>query len=130
MEKSMPLIRTSLRAGRSADYRRAIADSIYQALRETFDVPEHDFFTTIAEHQPEDFFFDRNYFGIERSDDLAIIQMTVSNTRNLEQKKALYRRIVQRLEENPGVRPQDVFINLLEVAKENWSFGDGLAQYA
>jgi 4-oxalocrotonate tautomerase len=56
--------------------------------------------------------------------------MTVSNTRSLEQKKALYRRIVQRLEENPGLRPQDVFINLLEVARENWSFGDGLAQYA
>src|SRR5271170_715937 len=129
MEKSMPLIRISLRAGKSASYRRAIADNVYQALRETFDVPEHDFFATIAEHQPEDFFFDRSYFSIERSDDLAIIQITVSNTRSLEQKKALYRRIAQRLEKNPGLRPQDVFINLLEVAKENWSFGDGLAQY-
>jgi 4-oxalocrotonate tautomerase len=52
----MPLIRISLRAGKSASYRRAIADNVYQALRETFDVPEHDFFATIAEHQPEDFF--------------------------------------------------------------------------
>jgi 4-oxalocrotonate tautomerase len=125
----MPLIRISLRAGKSPSYRRAIADNIYQALRETFDVPERDFFATITEHQPDDFFFDRGYFSIERSDDLAIIQVTVSNTRSVEQKKALYRRIVQRLEKNPGLRPQDVFINLLEVAKENWSFGDGLAQY-
>jgi 4-oxalocrotonate tautomerase len=126
----MPLIRISLRAGKSADYRRAIADGAYEALRETFNVPEHDFFATIAEHAPQDFMFDRTYFNIERSDDLVIIEMTVSNTRTLEQKKALYRRLVERLAKNPGLRPQDIFINLVEVVKENWSFGFGQAQYA
>ena len=70
------------------------------------------------------------YFNIERTDDLVLIQLTVSNTRTVEQKKALYRRIVERLGKNPGLRPQDIFLNLLEVAKENWSFGNGEAQYA
>jgi phenylpyruvate tautomerase PptA (4-oxalocrotonate tautomerase family) len=126
----MPLIRISLRAGKSAAYRRAIADNIYAALRETFNVPEHDFFAVITANDPQDFLFDRTYLDIERSDDLVIIQMTVSNTRTVEQKKALYHRLVERLQQDPGLRPQDVFVNLVEVAKENWSFGNGEAQYA
>ena len=126
----MPLIRLSLRAGKPVAYRRAIAQSVYEALRETFDVPENDFFATVAEHAEHDFLFGRDYFNIPRSDDLVVIQLTVSNTRTVAQKKALYRRIVERLAKEPGLRPQDVFINLIEVAKENWSFGNGEAQYA
>jgi 4-oxalocrotonate tautomerase len=126
----MPLIRISLRAGKPPGFRRAVADSVYAALRETFNVPEHDYFATVTEEAANDFIFDREYFNIERSDDLVLIQMTVSNTRTVEQKKALYRRIVENLGKTPGLRPQDVFINLLEVAKENWSFGNGEAQYA
>ena len=126
----MPLIRISLAAGKPADYRRTIAENVYEALRETFDVPANDFFATVTEHKREDFIYDRRYFGIERSDELAVIQLTVSNTRTVEQKKALYRRIVERLGRSPGLRPEDVFVNLVEVAKENWSFGNGQAQYA
>ena len=126
----MPLIRVSLRAGKSADYRRAIAENIYGSLRETFNVPENDFFATVDELEPRDFIYDRKYFNIERTDDLVLIQLTVSNTRTVEHKKALYHRIVERLGKNPGLRPQDIFLNLLEVAKENWSFGNGEAQYA
>ena len=126
----MPLIRISLRAGKPADYRQAIARQVYEALRETFNVPEHDFFATISEHADDALLFDRTYFNIERSDDFVIIQLTVSNTRTIEQKKALYRRIAERLNKHLGLRPQDVFVNLVEVAKENWSFGNGLAQYA
>jgi len=126
----MPLIRISLRAGKPADHRRAIAENIYESLRETFNVPENDFFATVDELEPRDFIYDRKYFNIERSDDLVLIQLTVSNTRTVEQKKALYRRIVERLGETPGLQPQDIFLNLLEVAKENWSFGNGEAQYA
>ncbi len=126
----MPLIRVSLQAGKPAGYRQAIAENIYESLRETFNVPENDFFATVDELEPRDFLYDPKYFNIERSDDLVLIQMTVSNTRTVEQKKALYRRIVERLAKDPGLRPQDIFLNLVEVAKENWSFGNGEAQYA
>jgi phenylpyruvate tautomerase PptA (4-oxalocrotonate tautomerase family) len=126
----MPLIRISLKKGKSSADRKALADGIYLALRETFNVPEDDLFVTISEHEDDNFFYGVNYLGIERSDDLVIIQLTVSNTRTIEQKKALFKRIVERLGENPGLRPEDVFINLIEVEKENWSFGHGIAQYA
>jgi phenylpyruvate tautomerase PptA (4-oxalocrotonate tautomerase family) len=126
----MPLIRISLKAGKPAAYRQAIARNVYEALRETFNVPERDFFATFSEHGADGFLFDPAYFNIERSDHLVIIQMTVSNTRTVEQKKALFERIAERLARTPGIRPQDVFINLIEVAKENWSFGNGQAQYA
>jgi phenylpyruvate tautomerase PptA (4-oxalocrotonate tautomerase family) len=126
----MPLTRVSLRRGKPPAYRRAILDSLYLAMRETFDVPEDDRFMTLSEHDADDFLYGAGYLGIARSDDLVIIQLTVSNTRKAEQKAALYRRIVERLAENPGIRPEDVFINLVEVLPENWSFGQGVAQYA
>jgi 4-oxalocrotonate tautomerase len=99
-------------------------------MRETIEIPEDDRFMTISEHDAEDFCYGAGYLGISRSDDLVIIQLTISNTRTLAQKQALYRRIVERLADNPGLRPEDVFINLVEVLPENWSFGNGLAQYA
>ncbi len=126
----MPFVHISLRAGKPEAYRQAIFDSIYRALRDAFDVPEDDQFMTISEHDAANFRYSPSYFGVARSDDLVYIQITANNTRSLEQKKALYRRIAALLGEHPGIRPEDVFVNLVEVAKENWSFGHGLAQYA
>jgi len=125
----MPLTRISLRAGKSPAYRRAIMDGIYNAMRETFNVPENDRFMTVSEHDGDSFDYGASYLGIARSDDLVMIVITANNTRGLEQKKALYAAIAANLKANPGIRPEDVFINLVEVAKENWSFGNGIAQY-
>lgn len=126
----MPLTRVSLRRGKPATYRQAILDSLYQSMRETFNVPEDNGFMTITEHDEEDFTYGKSYLGIARSDDLVIIQITVNNTRTLDQKKALYSKIVERLSTSPGLRPEDVFISLVEVVPENWSLGNGIAQYA
>lgn len=125
----MPLTRVFLRRGKPAAYRKAILDGIYQAMRETFEVPEDDRFMTISELDEDEFSYGRDYLGIERSDNLVILQLTVSNTRTVAQKQALYRRIVEHLTNSPGLRPQDIFINLVEVRPENWSFGNGIAQY-
>jgi phenylpyruvate tautomerase PptA (4-oxalocrotonate tautomerase family) len=126
----MPLTHISLRAGKPEAYRQAICESLYRAMRETFDVPEDDQFMTVTEHDPANFRYGASYLGVARSDELVLIQLTISNTRTLEQKKALFGRIAELLGETPGIRPEDVFVNLVEVAKENWSFGHGLAQYA
>ena len=126
----MPLVRISLKEGKPAAYRKAIADGVYTALRETFNVPEEDRFMTISQHDDESFFYGQNYLGLSRSDNLVILQITVSNTRTIEQKKALFARIAEKLAQSPGLRREDVFINLVEVVKENWSFGNGIAQYA
>jgi 4-oxalocrotonate tautomerase len=130
METIMPLAHIAMREGKPAAYRQAVLDGIYLALRETFNVPEDDRFMTITQHDAADFSYGRTYLSIRRSDDLLLIQLTVSNTRTIAQKQALYRRIVERLTADPGVRPEDVFINLVEVLPENWSFGHGIAQYA
>ncbi|MEO5670935.1 MAG: tautomerase family protein [Ramlibacter sp.] len=126
----MPLLNISMRAGKPEAYRQAIFDNLYRAMRDTFNVPEDDQFMTIAEHDAANFRYSPTYFNIARSDDLVFIQITCNNTRGLEQKQALYKRVTELLGESPGIRPEDVFINLVEVAKENWSFGNGLAQYA
>lgn len=126
----MPLSHISLRAGKPKAYRQAIFDSLYRAMRDTFDVPEDDQFMTITEHDAENFRYSTSYLDVARSDDLVLIQITANNTRSLEQKKALYQRIVALLGDSPGIRSEDVFVSLVEVAKENWSLGNGLAQYA
>jgi 4-oxalocrotonate tautomerase len=126
----MPLSRIALRRGKPPQYRKAIMDGLYAAMRETFNVPEDDRFMLLTQHEADEFHYGKHYLDIARSDDLVLIQLTVSNTRTVEQKKALFAAIAKKLGENPGVRPEDVFINLVEVAKENWSFGNGVAQYA
>jgi phenylpyruvate tautomerase PptA (4-oxalocrotonate tautomerase family) len=126
----MPLIHISLRAGKSEAYRQAIFDSLYRAMRETLNVPEGDQFMTISEHDAASFRYGASAFGIVRSDDLVLIQITVFNTRPVEQRRALFRRIAELLGESPGIRPEDVFVNVLDAAKENWSVGHGLAQFA
>lgn len=125
----MPLVRIDLRRGKSAAYKKAICDGVYQALREIFAVPENDRFMVIADHDDADFIHSQNYLGIDYSRDFVILQLTVSNTRTVEQKQQLYRRMVTLLGENPGIRPQDIFINLVEVDISDWSFGNGIAQY-
>lgn len=125
----MPLVRIDLRRGKSPARRKAICDGIYRAMRETFDVPEDDRFILVNEHDADNFNYARSYLGIAHTDDLVIIQITANDTRTVEQKKAFFARVAALLSENPGVRKEDVFINLVEVKKENWSFGNGIAQY-
>lgn len=126
----MPLAHISLRAGKPEAYRQAIFDGLYRAMREGLNVPEDDQFMTITEHDAANFRYGSSYLGVARSDDLVYIQITVFDTRTVEQKKALYRRLVELLGESPGIRPDDVFVNVLEAAKENWSIGHGVAQFA
>ena len=126
----MPLVRISLLKGKPASYRRKVGDAVHRALVETIDVPAKDRFQIITQHDPEDFVYDREYLGIERSRDLVIVQITLSAGRSLGLKRTLYRTIADRLAGAVQLRREDVWINLVEVAKENWSFGNGVASYA
>jgi 4-oxalocrotonate tautomerase len=126
---AMPLLHISLRAGKPKAYRQAIFDGLYRAMRDALNVPEDDQFMTITEHDAANFRTGNGY-GVARSADVVYIQITVFNTRTAEQKKALFRRIAELLGENPGIRPEDVFVVILDAAKENWSVGHGLAQFA
>jgi 4-oxalocrotonate tautomerase len=126
----MPLVRISLRQGKSATYLRAVGDAVHQAMVETINVPPMDRFQVITEHSPEGLIYDPEYLGVRRTDDVVFVQITLNAGRSLELKKALYARMAELLKQNPGVRPEDVFINLTEVPRENWSFGNGVAQYA
>ncbi|WP_298213212.1 tautomerase family protein [Acidovorax sp.] len=126
----MPLTHIALRAGKPEAYRQAIFDSLHRAMHETFNVPEDNQFMTISEHDAANFRYGASYLGIQRSENIVMIQITVNNTRTVEQKKEMFRRIAQLLGESPGIRSEDVFVNLIEVQKENWSLGNGLAQYA
>ena len=125
----MPLVRISLARGKPPEYRRQVGDAIHRALVETIDVPSADRFQLITEHAPEDFVYDPAYLGISRSSDLVVAQITITSGRSLEKKRALFRRIADNLAAI-GLRREDVWVNLVEVAKENWSFGNGIASYA
>ena len=126
----MPLVRIALRTGTALADQRAIADQVHQALVETITVPPADRFQLISEFAADQFIYDPAYLNIPRTDQLVVLQITISAGRSVEQKRRLYRRITELLADRPGIRPEDVFINLVEVGKENWSFGQGIAQYA
>jgi 4-oxalocrotonate tautomerase len=125
----MPLIRISLREGKSEEYKKALADGVHRAIVEGADVPIQDRFQIITEHPAGGLICDPTYLGIQRSDDIVMVQITLSTGRKLAQKRKLMKRMAEILEENPGLRPPDLMINLVEVAWENWSFGNGEAQY-
>jgi phenylpyruvate tautomerase PptA (4-oxalocrotonate tautomerase family) len=126
----MPLARIDVPAGKAADYRSAIGDTVYQAMIRVLNVPADDRFQVISEHSPADLVIDPTYLGIQRSADAIVIQLTLNEGRTVELKKAFYKALADDLHRRLGLRREDVFISLVEVKKENWSFGNGEAQYA
>jgi phenylpyruvate tautomerase PptA (4-oxalocrotonate tautomerase family) len=126
----MPLARVDLVQGKSADYRKAISEIIYDAMIKTLNVPKDDRFQVITEHPAEGLIFDPAYLGIQRTADCIFIQVTLNEGRTVEMKRAFYKAIADGLHDRLKLRREDVVINLVEVKKENWSFGNGEAQYA
>lgn len=125
----MPLVRISLLKGKSKVHIRAISDGVHQALIDAYNVPLDDRFQLIDQHEPEEFVYDADYLGIHRTDEVVFIHIVAGNWRDTTTKKALYKAIADRLSENPGLRREDVQVILSPNARDEWSFGNGLASY-
>ena len=125
----MPLVRISLREGTTPEYRKAIAEGVHQAMVEAMAVPAKDRFQVISEYKAGDLIYDQDYLDVKRSDKIVFVQITLSTGRKPGQKRALFKRMAELLAKSPGLRPEDLLINLVEVSWENWSFGNGEAQY-
>lgn len=126
----MPLARIDLVRGKPAAFRKAVGEIVYKAMTDLINVPVNDKFQIITEHAAEEINVADNYLGNSYSRDIILIQITLNAGRSVEMKKAFFKRIADDLHEQLKVRRDDVVINLVEVAKENWSFGGGIAQYA
>ena len=126
----MPLARIDLPAGKPAEYGRAVAAVVYNAMIDTLNAPKNDRFQVLSEHTPNTLIVDPTYLGIQRSADALIIQLILNEGRTVEVKKSFYKAVADELHERVGLRREDVLIVLVEVKKENWSFGNGIAQYA
>jgi 4-oxalocrotonate tautomerase len=126
----MPLVRISVQEGHHKSQHAQIGDAVHRAMVETINVPPLDRFQIITEHSHTDFVFDASYLNISRTNALVMIQITLNTGRTTEMKKALYKRIAELLHQELQIRKEDVMMNLVEVPKENWSFGNGEAQYA
>lgn len=126
----MPLVRIDLRSGKSPAYRKTLADAVHHAMVDTINIPEDDRFQIINEHTSQGLIYNDGYLGLDRSDDVVFIQITLNAGRTVDQKKALYARMASLLGDRLGIRGEDVLITLLEVNREDWSFGNGVAQYA
>jgi 4-oxalocrotonate tautomerase len=126
----MPLVRVSIPEGKTSNFKKSLSEGIHQAMAETINVPHDDRFQIFSDHKPGDLVADPAFLGIKRTADVVFIQITLNAGRSVELKKKLYARIAELLSHDPGLRPEDIVINLLEVAKENWSFGNGQAPFA
>jgi phenylpyruvate tautomerase PptA (4-oxalocrotonate tautomerase family) len=125
----MPLVRIDMLKHPDPAFAQRAGAVVYAAMKSAINVPDHDNFQVLNEHDERHFIYDTQYLGIQRTAGLLIIQITLNEGRGTEQKKQLYQAIMLGLQKL-GVRGEDVFINLVEVKKENWSFGNGVAQYA
>ena len=125
----MPFVRISLKGSRSEKERLSIGDCVHRAMVKAIGIPQGDRFQVITEHGA-DLVYDADYENIHRTDGIIIIQITLASGRTVELKKALFKTIAEFLAEKQGFRKEDVFINLVETSRENWSFGNGIAQYA
>jgi len=126
----LPLVRIDIRTNPDPTFAKRAGEIVYEAMRTTINVPECDNFQILSEHEERHFVFDAQYLGINRTAALVMIQITLNEGRTTEQKKALYKSIAEGLHQRLKVPMGDVLINLVEVKKENWSFGKGIAQYA
>jgi 4-oxalocrotonate tautomerase len=126
----MPLVRIDYRKGIHNDLGNKIGAIVYRSMVETINVPENDNFQIITEHEADELIYDPDYLGIHRSNGIIIIQITLNEGRTTEMKKAFYKMVAESLHQELGLSKEDIFLNLVEVKKENWSFGNGVAQYA
>ncbi len=126
----MPFVRIDLAQGKPVQFRKALGEIVYRAMREVINVPEGDKFQVISEHPSEALNVAESYLGNHYSKDVILIQITLNAGRTTEMKKAFFKRIADDFHTQLQVRREDVVIHLVEVAKENWSFGSGVAQYA
>lgn len=126
----MPLVRIDLLEGRDDAWRQQLGTVVHEAMVGQLNVPADDRFQVITEHPHGGMSIDRSYLGIERSDACVIVQVTLNTGRSVAMKQAFYLAVANGLHAVLGLRREDVVISLVEVVKENWSFGNGIAQYA
>ncbi|WP_076592113.1 tautomerase family protein [Herminiimonas arsenitoxidans] len=122
----MPFIRSAVKRGTTPKQKQAIVDGIHQALVESIGMPTDELFNLVSEYEPENFFYDRRFNGISRSDSLVVIEITMRRGRSDAMKKALYANIATNLEKLGGISPKDVFIFTHENDYSDWSVGNGL----
>lgn len=125
----MPLVRIDLSKGKSTTEIKTIADVVYETLCATMNVPANDRFQVITEHDATRLLIDPDYLGISRSTEALIIQVTLSAGRTVATKQAFYKALADGLNARANIRREDIFINLVEVTRADWSFGNGVAQY-
>ena len=126
----MPLVRIDLNKSYSSDISKKIGEIVYAAMEQEINVPKNDKFQIITRHDASEINIPDSYLGIKYTPGIIIIQITLNSCRSVELKKKLYKKIAEELHTKLHIRKEDVFIGLVEVDKENWSFGNGEAQYA
>ncbi len=125
----MPFTRIDLSNKHPEGFGQQVGEIIYGALQQYLNVPENDKFQVITRHDSLELVTPKTYLGIEYSDGIIFIQVTLNEGRTTEMKKNFYKAICDGVVQKLKVRPQDIIINLIEVNKENWSFGNGEMQY-
>ncbi|MDQ0045761.1 phenylpyruvate tautomerase PptA (4-oxalocrotonate tautomerase family) [Paenibacillus polymyxa] len=125
----MPLTRIVTLEGRSSEAKARIKEVVSQTIVDKLQVPANDRFLIIEEHNRENFNFDPNCLDIERSDGFLIVQIILNVGRSSELKKEFYAALAEQLHQQCNIRTEDVFINLIEVTKDNWCYGNGIAPF-
>ncbi len=127
----MPLVRINVSRNTPAENVQSISDVVYNAMITVANVPLDDKFQIISRHSSDELVYPENgYLGIRYTSDITFIQVTWNAGRSVEVKKAFYKAVADGINEKTGIRKENVWISLIDVPRENWSFGNGEMQYA
>ncbi|MCW5297787.1 tautomerase family protein [Herbaspirillum lusitanum] len=127
----MPVFHAHIPKGRfGKEQKKAIGNALNQSLIQGLGIPPGDRFIIISEHAEDELFIDPTFMGMERSENAMIINVLIGMHRPLSDKRTLMAAITRLLEESVGISPDDVFIAMVPVPNENFSFGKGIPQLA
>ncbi|UPK01308.1 tautomerase family protein [Bradyrhizobium sp. 170] len=124
----MPFLRFDLIEGRSDAEIRRLLDVTHEVLVETLHVPARDRYQVVHQHPRSSIIALDTGLAIDRTDKLVILQLT-SRPRDKGSKLEFYRVLAERLSSSCGIAPNDLVINFVINADEDWSFGMGRAQF-
>jgi 4-oxalocrotonate tautomerase len=126
----MPLARIDIRREASAELVRVVSDAVYKAMVGIANVPVNDKFQVVNRHAADEIIYPADgYLGLTYSPNLIIIQVTWVSGRSIEVKRKFFHQVADEIHAKGGVRKEDVWINLVDTGKEDWSFGNGEMQY-
>ena len=103
-----------------------MSEAINSAMVEIANVPLHDKFQVVTRHAADEIIYpNERYLGMNYTTNLILIQIAWVGGRSTEVKKKILQADSRWIHERAHLRKEDIWISLVDSAREDWCFGNG-----